>query len=213
MEKNGCFSPAVQEKNHPIYFRWPIATFLVANYTFFPPFSSILIIGALKNTREFQIKICLFCQFQKAESQLAYELQAAKIRQKIRNEEIQIDIVERRKQIEIECQEVERKDRELQATVKLPADAENYRVQQIAEGKRTQTIESAKADAERIKKLGMAEASAIELIGKAEAERMRMKAMVYKQYGDAAIMNIVLESLPKVCALNRFFLHQILMRI
>lgn len=27
---------------------------------------------------------------------------------------------------------------------------------------------------------------------------MRMKANVYKQYGDAAIMNIVLESLPKV---------------
>jgi len=35
-------------------------------------------------------------------------------------------------------------------------------------------------------------------VGKAEAERMRMKAHVYKQYGDAAIMNIVLESLPKV---------------
>lgn len=135
---------------------------------------------------------------QKAESQLAYELQAAKIRQKIRNEEIQIDIVERRKQIEIESQEVERKERELQATVKLPADAENYRVQTIAEGKRTQTVEVAKADAERIKKIGLAEASAIELIGKAEAEKMRMKAAVYKQYGDAAIMSIVLESLPKV---------------
>lgn len=145
-----------------------------------------------------KFKLFFIQPFQKAESQLAYELQAAKIRQKIRNEEIQIDIVERRKQIEIECQEVERKDRELQATVKLPADAENYRVQQIAEGKRTQTIEAAKADAERIKKLGMAEASAIELIGKAEAEKMRMKAMVYKQYGDAAIMSIVLESLPKV---------------
>lgn len=35
-------------------------------------------------------------------------------------------------------------------------------------------------------------------VGKAEAERMRMKASVYKQYGDAAIMNIVLDSLPKV---------------
>lgn len=125
-------------------------------------------------------------------------MQAAKIRQKIRNEEIQIDIVERRKQIEIESQEVERKERELQATVKLPADAENYRVQQIAEGKRTQTIESARAESERIKKLGLAEATAIESVGKAEAEKMRMKAAVYKQYGDAAIMNIVLESLPKV---------------
>lgn len=29
---------------------------------------------------------------------------------------------------------------------------------------------------------------------------MRMKASVYKQYGDAAIMNIVLDSLPKVSA-------------
>lgn len=135
---------------------------------------------------------------QKAESQLAYELQAAKIRQKIRNEEIQIDIVERRKQIEIESQEVMRKERELRATVRLPADAENYRTQMIAEGKRTQTVEAARADADRIRQIGSAEAGAIEVVGKAEAERMRMKAAVYKQFGDAAIMNIVLESLPKV---------------
>lgn len=73
---------------------------------------------------------------QKAESQLAYELQAAKVRQRIRNEEIQIEIVERRKQIEIETQEILRKDCELNATVKLPAEAESYRVQAIAEGKR-----------------------------------------------------------------------------
>lgn len=34
---------------------------------------------------------------------------------------------------------------------------------------------------------------------------MRMKAAVYKQYGDAAIMNMVLESLPKVNK-KKFFL-------
>lgn len=67
---------------------------------------------------------------------MAYELQAAKIRQKIRNEEIQIDVVERKKQIEIEVQEVQRKERELNATVRLPAEAESYKVQMIAEGKR-----------------------------------------------------------------------------
>ena len=33
-----------------------------------------------------------FFNFQKAEAQLAYELQAAKIQQKIRNEEIQIQV-------------------------------------------------------------------------------------------------------------------------
>lgn len=73
---------------------------------------------------------------QKAEAQLAYELQAAKIRQKIRNEEIQIEVVERRKQIEVEEQEVQRKERELNAMVRLPAEAESYKVQTIAEGKR-----------------------------------------------------------------------------
>lgn len=60
---------------------------------------------------------------------MAYELQAAKIRQQIRNEEIQIEVVERRKEIQVEEQEVLRKERELNATVRLPAEAESYRVQ------------------------------------------------------------------------------------
>ena len=63
---------------------------------------------------------------------------------------------------------------------------------------RTQTVEAARADAEKIKLIGVAEASSIEAIGKAEAESMRQKASAYKQYGDAALMSLVLESLPKV---------------
>ena len=59
-------------------------------------------------------------------------------------------------------------------------------------------MEVAKAEAEKIKKVGAAEAYSIEGVGKAEAERMRMKAAVYKQYGDAAIMSLVLDALPKV---------------
>lgn len=42
----------------------------------------------------------------------------------------------------------------------------------------------------------------ISKVGKAEAERMRIKANVYKQYGEAAIMNIVLEALPRVWSLE-----------
>ena len=45
---------------------------------------------------------------------------------------------------------------------------------------------------------GAAEARAIEAVGRAEAERMRMKASAYKQYGDAAVMALVLEALPQV---------------
>merc|ERR1712165_237900 len=136
----------------------------------------------------------------KAEAQLAYELQAAKIQQRIRNEEIQIQVVERRKQIEIEEQEIKRKEKELMSTVKLPAEAEGYKVQTIAEGQRTKTVEAARADGEKIRLIGAAEARATEAVGRAEAERMRMKASAYKQYGDAAILSLVLEALPQIAA-------------
>lgn len=46
--------------------------------------------------------------------------------------------------------------------------------------------------------IGGAEATSIEAVGKAEAERMRLKASAYKQYGDAAMLSLVLETLPKV---------------
>jgi len=59
-------------------------------------------------------------------------------------------------------------------------------------------VEAARADAENIRLIGGAEASAIEAVGKAEAERMRLKASAYKQYGEAAMLSLVLESLPKV---------------
>merc|ERR1712227_951902 len=155
------------------------------------------------NSRAFKLQKANFdkeVNSAKAEAQLAYELQAAKIQQKIRNEEIQIQVVERRKQIEIEEQEIRRKEKELMSTVKLPAEAEAYKVQTIAEGKRTQTVEVARAEAERVRLIGASEARAIEAVGRAEAEKMRMKASAYKQYGDAAIMALVLEALPQIAA-------------
>merc|ERR1740131_743051 len=155
------------------------------------------------NSRAFKLQKANFdkeVNSAKAEAQLAYELQAAKIQQKIRNEEIQIQVVERRKQIEIEEQEIKRKEKELTATIKLPAEAEAYKVQTIAEGNRTKTVEAARADGERIKLIGAAEAKAVEAVGRAEAERMRMKASAYKQYGDAAVMSLVLEALPSIAA-------------
>lgn len=138
----------------------------------------------------------------KAEAQLAYELQAAKMQQKIRSEEMEINVVERRKQIAVEEKEILRKEKELTATVKLPSEAEAYKVEAIAQGKRTQTVEAARAEAQRIKMIGAAEAYAIESIGKAEAERMRMKAAAYKQYGEAAILSLTLEALPKVICMS-----------
>ena len=49
-------------------------------------------------------------------------------------------VVERMKQIEVEEQEILRKEKELMSTVKLPAESESYRLETIAQGKRTQVI-------------------------------------------------------------------------
>ena len=67
---------------------------------------------------------------------MAYELQGAKEKQKIRSEEMEIEVVERRKQIEVEEKEIARKEKELIAIVRRPAEAEAYRMELIAEGNR-----------------------------------------------------------------------------
>lgn len=65
--------------------------------------------------------------FQKAEAELAFELQAAKTKQRIKEEQMQIDVVERTQQIAVQEQEIQRRERELEATVRRPAEAEKFR--------------------------------------------------------------------------------------
>ncbi|XP_036370996.1 flotillin-2 [Octopus sinensis] len=136
----------------------------------------------------------------KAEAELAYELQGAKEKQKIRTEEIEIDVVERRKQIDVEEKEVIRKEKELIGTVKRPAEAQAFKVEMLAEGQRTQTMMAAEAEAQRIKLIGEAEAKAIEAVGNSQAEEMVLKSEAFKLYSKAAILNLMLETLPKVAA-------------
>lgn len=153
--------------------------------------------------RELELQKAAFNQeinTKKAESQLAYELQAAKEQQKIRLEEIEIQVVQRKKEITIEEKEIDRTDKELIATVKRPAEAEAYKIEQLAEGQKLQKVLIAQAEAEKIKKIGEAEASSIEAVGKAEAEKMRLKAEAYQQYGEAAKTALVLEALPKIAS-------------
>ncbi len=63
----------------------------------------------------------------KAEAELAFELQAAKVKQQLREEEMQIKVVERTQQILVQEQEILRKQKELDANVRRPAEAEKYR--------------------------------------------------------------------------------------
>ena len=57
----------------------------------------------------------------------------------------------------------------------------------------------AEAESEAVRMKGEAEAFAIEAKAKAEAEQMAKKADAWKDYQDAAMVDMVLETLPKVC--------------
>ena len=58
--------------------------------------------------------------------------QAAKTKQAIKEEQMQIKVVERSQQIQVQEQEIARREKELHAMVKQPAEAERYRLETIA---------------------------------------------------------------------------------
>ncbi|MFE7324389.1 flotillin family protein [Streptomyces sp. NPDC057565] len=109
-------------------------------------------------------------------------------------------------------------DRELDTKVRKPADAARYRAEQEAEARRIAQVKEAEADAERSRLTGQgeklhrsaladavriegeAEAAAIAAKGAAEAEAMRKKADAFAQYGDAAVLQMLVEVLPHVVA-------------
>lgn len=65
---------------------------------------------------------------------------------------------------------------------------------------RSQKILLAQAEADGIRLKGIAKAEAMEAVGRAEAERMRLRAEAYSKYGDAAILNLILDTLPQIAA-------------
>ena len=145
---------------------------------------------------------------------MAYPLQEAKTRQRIRAEESQVEVVERQKQIEVQEQEVARREKELDATVRRPAAADRYKLETLAEGERARVVAEARAEAEAIKLRGEADASAIVARGQAEAEAIRAqglaeaeamtkKADAWKEYGQAAMIQQLFESLPQVAQRGR----------
>ncbi|XP_073807455.1 flotillin-2a-like isoform X2 [Danio rerio] len=89
-------------------------------------------------------------------------------------------------------------DKELIDTVRRPADAEAFKMEQLSEAKKKiKKVLTALAEAEKRKCIGEAEAGSIEAVGKAKAEKMRLKPEDYQQYGEAAKTTNALEALPK----------------
>jgi flotillin len=126
---------------------------------------------------------------QKAQSDLAYELQKAITSQQVRAEQLQVEIVERQKAIELMAAEVDRRKAELTAQVLEPATAEARKIEVLAE-----------AEKERLAALGSGEADARRLKGLADAEAMMAKAEAWGNYNEAAIADRLFKILPELAA-------------
>ncbi|PWU08367.1 MAG: flotillin [Verrucomicrobia bacterium] len=175
--------------------------------------------------RNYQVNVASYqasVNEKKASADLAYDLQKFKTGQLVKAEEVQVAIVEKQKQIELQQQEILRKQRELEADVQKPADAERYKVETLANARKFQLETEAAgaasaskatgfasaevaqatgvAQAEANKARGLAEAAVIEAQGKATAEAMRVKAESFKQYNEAAVVEMIIRILPEVAA-------------
>jgi flotillin len=155
----------------------------------------------------------------KARADQAYDLESARSKQEVMEQEMQIKIIERQKQIELEEKEIQRRERQYDSEVKKKADADRYSVEQSAAANKAKEIAEAeankyrieamaKAEAERIRLDGLAKAEAQKAQGSTEAEIIRLKGLAeaeakekiaeaFEQFGQAAILDMIIKMLPE----------------
>lgn len=146
---------------------------------------------------------------QKAQADLAYDLQKYKTNQAVKAEEVQVMVVEKERMIDVQTKEIMRRQKELEATISKPADAERYRVETLANAQRFKLMTEAEGEANATKNIGigqaeatrakgLAQADVIKATGFSEAEAMAKKADSWKAYNEAAIAQLVIERLPEI---------------
>lgn len=169
-----------------------------------------------------QLKVAEFRREQdsaKARADMAYELESARAKQEVTEQEMQVKIIERQKQIELEEKEILRRERQYDSEVKKKADADRYSVEQAAAANKAKQIADAeankyrieamaKAEAERVRLDGLSKAEAQKAQGTAEAEIIRLKGLAeaeakekiaeaFEQFGQAAILDMIIKMLPE----------------
>jgi flotillin len=121
----------------------------------------------------------------KADADFSYELERHKLNQELKTEEGKVKLIEKESAVELEKREIERVKQELEAKVRKPAEAEQFRLEAEAKGM---------AEAKRIQ--GIIEAELVEKVGGAEAEALRKKADSWNAYSQPALLQMIFEKLP-----------------
>ena len=141
----------------------------------------------------------------KAEADAAYSIQEQEQRRSIEVSSANADIARAERTAELKAKEVEVTKQTLDAEIRAKADAERYAAQQAAEAdlfRRTKEAEAKmierQREAEGIRAVGEAEAEAIRLKALAEAEGIDKKAEAMKKYGEAAVIEMIMDALPQI---------------
>ena len=159
----------------------------------------------------------------KAEADAAYTIQQQEQQKTIETATVNAQIAKAEREADLKKQEVEIAKQTLDAEIRAQADAERYRQEQEAqavlfkrqkeaEAKRYEQEQEAEAmkkaaeaarfskeqEAAGIEAVGKAEASAIQARALAEAEGIDRKAEAMKKYGQAAMVEMVMQALPDI---------------
>jgi len=137
-------------------------------------------------------------QTSKAESDLAYELQTSIVKQRIRWETLEIENVQRKKEIEVQTHEIIRIEKELQTNAIIPTQAEAYKIETLAEANKNRQFSAADADKSAIIAKAKAESIAIRAKGIAEADIMQQKAQAWKTYQQSALVQHMVDLMPTI---------------
>ena len=148
---------------------------------------------------------------QKADADLAYDLQKFQTQQLVTAEQVKVQVVEKENQISVQEKEILRREKELAATINRPAEAQRYQIEQLAQAEQYRLQATAQGQAEAIKATGFAEAEAnkarglaqaevIRQQGMSEAEAMAKKADAWRSYNEAAITQMFIDKLPDIAA-------------
>jgi flotillin len=135
---------------------------------------------------------------QQAQADKAYDIQSNIMLQQVRAEEVTIHQVEKEHEVKVQDAEIQRRDRELIATVLKQAEYERKRIETLAEAERQRLVVEAEGKAAAIRQQGEAEAEIIFKKGEAEAKAMNIKAEAYQEFNQAAIVDKLITNMPEV---------------
>ena len=163
-------------------------------------------------TRDRELKVAAYKKDEdtaRAAADLAYAVQEASSQRAVVEEQMQVELVRKEREVDLEKLEIERRERQYDSEVKKKADAERYAVEQAAEADKVRQVRraearqfeieaEAKARAEGARAEGLAEAEVIRQKGFAEAEAKEKLAEAFEKYGEAAVLDILATMMPEL---------------